>query len=170
MLGLAGGATAELQALLIGGYSGRWLPADRALSSQFCASKLGTGLGAGLVAALPSSACGVVETARIARYLASESAGQCGPCAFGLPAVAGELESLASGRPAELDDLQRWLGEIPGRGACGHPDGAIRMVSSALSVFAREVAEHRAGRCTAGPGAGFVATGDGPCRRTGNRR
>ena len=170
VLGLAGGTTEELQAVLIGGYSGQWLPADRALGSRFCATELGTGLGAGLVSALPVSACGVVETARIARYLASESAGQCGPCAFGLPAVAGELESLASGRLAGPDDLERFLREIPGRGACGHPDGAVGMVSSALDVFASEVAEHRHGRCTARPAVEVPPIGAAPCRGIEDRR
>jgi len=168
VLRLAGGSTEQLQAVLIGGYSGRWLPADRALSSRLCASDLGTGLGAGLVGALPASACGVVESARIARYLASESAGQCGPCALGLPAVARRVEQLARGGPVEMDDLERWLDEIPGRGACGHPDGAVRLVSSALSVFADEVAEHRAGWCTARADVGVLPSGHGEGRMAGN--
>ena len=49
---------------------------------------------------LPASACGLVETARVTRYLATESAGQCGPCVHGLDAIAHALESLASPHPA----------------------------------------------------------------------
>jgi NADH:ubiquinone oxidoreductase subunit F (NADH-binding) len=57
---------------------------------------------------LPGDACGLAETARLAGYLASESAGQCGPCVFGLASVAGELDTLAAG-PADLQRLRRWL-------------------------------------------------------------
>jgi hypothetical protein len=34
------------------------------------------------------------------------------------------------------------LGVIPGRGACRHPDGAIRLAASALRVFADDVRLH----------------------------
>jgi len=148
VLARAGGPTTPLQALLVGGYFGSWLPAHPTLSLPFSARGLGAGLGAGLVVAFPTDACGVAETARLARYLACESAGQCGPCLFGLPAIADEVEKLAEGRSNRLGDLERWLVEIEGRGACSHPDGVARLVSSALRVFAVEVAEHLEGWCT----------------------
>jgi NADH:ubiquinone oxidoreductase subunit F (NADH-binding) len=55
------------------------------------------------------------------RYLAGESAGQCGPCRFGLPAIAGQVERLADGYGADLGLLRRWLGQVDGRGGCAHP-------------------------------------------------
>ena len=149
VLELAGGPSAPLQALLIGGYFGTWVPALSAISAPFSARGLGVGLGAGLVVALPAAGCGVLETARLVRYLASQSAGQCGPCRFGLPAIADQLDLLAAGRPARYDDLTRWVDEIEGRGACGHPDGVVRHIRSALDVFGHEVSEHLAGRCSA---------------------
>jgi NADH:ubiquinone oxidoreductase subunit F (NADH-binding) len=103
--------------------------------------------GAGLVAALPGDACGLAETARVARYLAGESAGQCGPCVFGLGAIAGEVEALAAGRYFRPDRLRRWMAQAEGRGACRHPDGAVRMVRSALEVFGAEVDRHSRGWC-----------------------
>ena len=98
--------------------------------------------------ALPPEHCGVLETARVAASLAAHSAGQCGTCRKGLPAIAGVLRQLAVG---PWDDrawapLQRWLREVPRRGACGLPDGAVTFCASALSVFANDVAEHRRGR------------------------
>ena len=108
---------------------------------------VGASPGAGLIAALPADVCGLAETARIARYLAVESAGQCGPCLFGLDSIAAELEALAAGRPFDLGRLQRWLGQVDGRGACHHPDGAVRMIRSALDVFAAEIAQHARGWC-----------------------
>ncbi len=149
VLELGGGPSTPLQALLIGGYFGTWVPAPAALSLPFSRGGLGVGLGAGLIVALPATGCGVVETARLVRYLASQSAGQCGPCKFGLPAIAEQLELLAAGAPLRFDDLTRWVDEIEGRGACGHPDGVSRHIRSALDVFEGEVSEHLAGRCTA---------------------
>jgi len=35
--------------------------------------------------------------------------------------------------------------EGPGRGACHHPDGPVRLVASALGVFAADVVRHRNG-------------------------
>ncbi len=150
LLALAGGPTSPLQAFLIGGYFGTWLPAGSTLSRPFSAEGLGTGLGAGLVVALPEQVCAVAEVARLARYLAAESAGQCGPCIFGLPAIAGELEKLAEGRSTGVGNLERWLLDVDGRGACSHPDGVSHQIASALTVFAPDVACHLRGSCIAG--------------------
>jgi NADH:ubiquinone oxidoreductase subunit F (NADH-binding) len=154
VLDLAGGTSAPLQALLFGGYFGAWVDgagaSGRAFSSAGLAG-LGAGPGAGLVAALPAGACGLAETARVVRYLAGESAGQCGPCRFGLPAIAGQVERLADGRDAVPALLRRWLGQADGRGGCAHPDGATRLVRSALRTFGAEMECHAGGRCSGGP-------------------
>jgi NADH:ubiquinone oxidoreductase subunit F (NADH-binding) len=148
--GLAGGPSSPLGALLLGGYFGTWAQWSAAAALPFSAAGLavlGAGPGAGLVAALPDDACGLAETARVARYLAAESAGQCGPCVFGLDSIAGELEALAAGRACDLGRLRRWLGQADGRGACRHPDGVVRMVRSALAVFSAEIDQHARGWC-----------------------
>ncbi len=151
VLELAGGASAPLQALLLGGYFGDWVDAAAAMSRPFSSeglADLGAGLGAGLIAALPAGACGVRETAKVVRYLAGESAGQCGPCRFGLAAIAAEVERLAEGRTAAPGVLRRWLGQVDGRGGCAHPGGAVRLVRSALRTFGAELDEHAAGWCS----------------------
>jgi len=56
VLDLAGGASAPVQALLLGGYFGAWVAADLALDRPFSSAglaDLGAGPGAGLVAVLP---------------------------------------------------------------------------------------------------------------------
>ena len=143
------------QALLIGGYFGTWVPfaaaVDTPLANAFL-RPLGAALGARMIAALPQACCGLAETARIADYLARESAGQCGPCVFGLRALADALASLAAcrgGERAALERLRRITPQVTGRGACAHPNGATRLVESALAVFADEIGHHLAGSCSA---------------------
>jgi NADH:ubiquinone oxidoreductase subunit F (NADH-binding) len=150
ILDLAGGPEEPLRALLLGGYFGSWVAAQAAAEAPFSAAglaDLAASPGAGLVAALPVGVCGLAETARVARYLAAESAGQCGPCVFGLGSIAAELSNLASGRPADVRLLRRWLGQVDGRGGCGHPSGGVRLIRSALAVFSDEVAQHADGWC-----------------------
>ncbi len=108
-------------------------------------------LGPGIVDVLPQGRCGLRETATIARYLADESAGQCGPCAFGLPAIAEALDDIATGaaRPGTSRWVKWWAGQVAGRGACHHPDGAVRMVRSALQTFAEDLARHESGETCA---------------------
>ena len=156
---LAGGPVGQLTAILVGGYFGTWVDQATAMSLPFSAAGLrpaGASPGAGLIAALPADVCGLAETARIARYLATESAGQCGPCVFGLDPIAAEVEALAAGRRFEPGRLHRWLGQVDGRGACHHPDGAVHMIRSALDVFAAEIAQHARGWCRGTSPAGVL--------------
>ena len=137
-------------AILIGGYGGMWVApahfatpyAPRALAG------IGVATGVGVMIVLGTTACGLAESARIASFLAAESSGQCGPCVFGLPAIADDLWRLAGGRadPGLLSQLTRRLDQVDGRGACRHPDGAVGMVRSALTVFAADVEAHMRGR------------------------
>ncbi len=136
--------------VLLGGYGGTWHPMREAAQLPLTAAGLraaGASPGAGLVLALAPSSCGLAETTRILGYLAREGAQQCGPCRFGLPAIADDFAQLAAGRPEDgvLDRLHRRLGVIPGRGACRHPDGAVRLATSALNAFASDVRAHAAG-------------------------
>ncbi len=159
VLECAGGPTETVQALLVGGYAGNWLRADSAVAVPLTHEGLGAvgaSVGVASVIALPARACGVTETAHVLRYLAAESAAQCGPCMFGLPAIASDFAELANGSAVRdqlvLRRLERRLGEIDGRGACAHPDGAVRLAESALRVFEADVRQHLAGRPCAAAG------------------
>ncbi len=141
------------QALLVGGWFGGWVPMSRARSLTLEPQVLrdaGTGLGAGVLHLIGREECGVAYTANTAGWLAEQNAGQCGPCVNGLPTIAAALRALAAGRAGEgmVSRIERWCGLVVGRGACRHPDGVARFVSSALAVFADEVAVHRRGRCS----------------------
>jgi NADH:ubiquinone oxidoreductase subunit F (NADH-binding) len=154
LLAAAGGSTEPLRALLVGGYFGTWVDADRALALRLSREDLrtvGCSLGAGVLIALGESGCGLHESARVIDWLATETAGQCGPCVFGLRAIAAAVQGLADGvaHPSERERVLGWAADIRGRGACHHPDGAVRFVESTLDVFASEIAAHQRRRCTA---------------------
>jgi len=161
---LAGGALGTPSAVLIGGYFGRWCAAGRAWPVTIeprSLRRIGLSLGAGVIAVLPAGRCGVAESDRVLAFLARESAGQCGPCHVGLPALAATFHAVAQGdeRPAALDRLARWVLEIRGRGACRHPDGATLFAASALEVFADELRRHlRLGPCAASSAAPLMPT------------
>jgi len=147
-------AEADTQAWLVGGYHGTWMPVPDAAGvtlDNASLARFGAAAGAGVLAALPSGRCGLIETARVTAYLAAESAGQCGPCLNGLPRIAAGLAELAGPghRRQTVADLERWAGLVEGRGACHHPDGTVRFVRSALTTFAPEIARHARGQCPA---------------------
>jgi len=138
---------------LVGGYFGTWLAPAAVAGAELGQAALrdaGASFGCGVLWALPADACGLAETARVARWFADQSAGQCGPCINGLPAIAGALDAVVAGRsvPAAVEHLHRYAALVTGRGACHHPDGAARLVTSAVSVFGDEIERHaRNGPC-----------------------
>jgi NADH:ubiquinone oxidoreductase subunit F (NADH-binding) len=137
------------RALLVGGYGGAWIgPAGFGTPyASLPLRTIGATAGVGIVIVLGADSCGIAESARIARYMAGQSAGQCGPCVYGLPAIADDLQLLATGR-ADVGLLGRLTGRlhaVNGRGACRHPDGVVSMVRSMLSVFADDVVAHGGG-------------------------
>ena len=157
----AGGVRGAPGAFLLGGFFGSWVDPAAAQGLALLDADLaqaGAALGAGAVVVLPAAACGLDQSARVTRYLAEESAGQCGPCVHGLSSLAGALEVLADGRGDSRRDALRWLEQVRGRGACRHPDGAARFVESSLEVFADEVELHLRGRCSGRRGE-FIPTG-----------
>jgi NADH:ubiquinone oxidoreductase subunit F (NADH-binding) len=144
---LAGGPSEPLQALLVGGYFGAWLPADLAWPVPMTHADLravGGAMGAGMVIALPVTSCALAETARVVSYLAEETAAQCGPCMFGLPALADAVIELAyqGGWGRAIRAIATLVPLIEKRGACRHPDGATQLVRSALTTFAADARLH----------------------------
>lgn len=138
--------------VLVGGYHGTWVPAarfDEVRLSVGALRQIGAALGAGVLLPLPPGACPLAEAAPAVRLMAQASAGQCGPCVHGLAAIADRVEALAAGRstPEQLALLDRYRRLVPGRGACGHPDGVVRFVGSLLSAFPTEVAMHQHRGC-----------------------
>jgi NADH:ubiquinone oxidoreductase subunit F (NADH-binding) len=129
--------------VLVGGYHGKWLPRPDGIQL----SRPDVPVGAGIVLVMGTDTCPLGEVHRVAQWLSSQSAGQCGPCVFGLAALVDDFGRLLAGDPAGWHDAHRHLGLAPGRGACAHPDGTARFLASALDVFDDDVRNHLAGGC-----------------------
>jgi NADH:ubiquinone oxidoreductase subunit F (NADH-binding) len=150
----AGAVEGGTRAVILGGYFGTWAPADEVWGlplDPVVMKSVGLTFGCGIVGLLPTGACGVSATARVMEFLAKESAGQCGPCQYGLPALGEATTRVAQGRAVsgDLDRIELLTAQIGGRGACHHPDGAVQLMASALNVFGDEFRHHaQTGRCS----------------------
>lgn len=157
-----------VSAVLVGGFHGRWV---RPEGMRLAAGEPAPGHvrpGAGVLHVLGPGRCGLAATAEMVDYLAGQSARQCGPCTFGLPALADLMGRLAAGGQPGHDDqglsgeIRRMSALVAGRGVCHHPDGTVQLVLSALETFAADVPRHLAGSCLANQaGAGRPASGAG---------
>jgi NADH:ubiquinone oxidoreductase subunit F (NADH-binding) len=166
LIDAAGGTLARPRAILLGGYGGSWIGEEHLRSLLLADEHLeshGASLGACVVALLSEGACPVGETVRIARWLADQSAGQCGPCVHGLDALATSLQEIADGaaQPDANKRIGRLVALVRGRGACGHPDGAAKLVLSAMHTFGEELASH----ARYGPCDGCLSSGELPLPR-----
>ena len=133
-------------AVLLGGFHGTWATARAARKLRLSVTGLreqGYALGAGLVMAVDG--CPVMWTQRLVAYLAGQSAGRCGPCLNGLPALAAAVAALDDG--AGTRRVTELAGLVERRGACAHPDGTVRLVRSLLAAYPEEVDRHGAGHC-----------------------
>ena len=150
----AGAREGDTRAVVLGGYFGTWAPAADVWSLPLdpaIMKSAGLTFGCGIVGLLPIDACGVSATSRIIGFLAKESAAQCGPCLYGLKALREATARVAIGRAGadDLDRIEHLTAITGGRGACHHPDGAVQLMASALSVFGDEFRHHaRTGRCS----------------------
>ena len=166
----AGRGADDLQAVLLGGYFGGWLATDRGWNVPLDPITLrdaGSAFGAGVVAFLGNDRCGVRATARIMDWMAGQSAAQCGPCVFGLRAIADATGRIAAGRPErdDLERIERWSRQLAGRGACRHPDGAVGQLWSSLRVFGPEWEVHQRRATCSRERFEDVGTVGGPGRR-----
>ncbi len=140
------------QPLLLGGYHGSWLRPSQLSGltvSRRAIADAGASIGAGVMLPLTQGWCPLVRTATLVDYLAGQSAGRCGPCKNGLPALAGALRDLVH-RGGPVGRVEELCGLVAGRGACAHPDGTSRLVASMLARFPDEVDSHSLGTCRGG--------------------
>ena len=154
ILDRCGGTVGGIRGYLTGGYGGALVAAEGFRDVPWqpdTVAAAGGVIGASILWAMGEEDCPLDDLARITAWMAGESAGQCGPCLFGLPSVADDLRALAQGSAGErrIAGLTARLQSIAGRGGCKLPDGAVRLVTTGLDAFADEVALHEQGTCSA---------------------
>jgi NADH:ubiquinone oxidoreductase subunit F (NADH-binding) len=148
----AAGADPAAQYLVVGGLGGVLAPVSVARELAWSTadlSRVGGSVGPGVIDVLDPLRCPVEVVASYLAFAAGETAGQCGPCMFGLPALSTAWGDLLVNRPtpSRLDAVRAHAGLLPNRGACRFPDGVARFTASALRTLAPHLAAHRTGRC-----------------------
>ena len=130
VLAEAGAASDDIEALLLGGPSGLFVP-----PSQFDEPLEMTALGAGGVVALAVGSDVAAVALDLARYNASESCGECTPCREGTPRLVALLEAPTLDRP-RVDQLIDVMTEAS---LCQLGGMAGRPIASALELFPQAV-------------------------------
>lgn len=129
LLELAGGATGDLQAVLLGGAAGTFLtPEELDLPLTFEATRAaGASLGSGVVMAFDRTVDLKRILDRIARFFKEESCGQCVPCRIGT--IRQQELMLGGGSAAELRELGQTMRDAS---ICGLGQTASSAIESAL--------------------------------------
>ena len=136
--------------VLLGGFHGMWARAGQLVGLTIDRDEMasrGLALGAGVVLPLADGECPLRRTALITNYLAGQSAQRCGPCLNGLPALADAVRELDAGYPSRAR-AEQLVQLVTRRGACAHPDGTARLVTSMLTAFGDEPRVHAQGSCS----------------------
>lgn len=131
---LRGDDARSARAVLLGGVTGVWLPARRALETRWEPR----GDGARVIAVLPHGHCGVAETNRMLRLAAPRCRGR-------VPQLATALDDLSA--PGAFDAVVRWSTQSAVRVDDAATHAAARLLLSALATFPEEFEAHAAGRC-----------------------
>ena len=142
----AAGVVAPDSPVLLGGLAGAFLTSAQAASVTWSDDDLarhGARTGAAVIEVLDPLGCPLEHLTRMLTYAAAESAGQCGPCMFGLPALSADVVRLVARPDARrLAEVEERLRLLRDRGACRFPDGVSTLTASALDVFADHLAVH----------------------------
>ena len=135
-----------LKAVIPGGSSAPVLAAHEIdISMEFDAVKAaGSMSGSGGVIVFDESACMVRALARLSRFYAEESCGQCTPCREGTNWMEGMLHRIEAGHagPADVARLEQVANSIAGNTICALGDAAAMPVQSFLKKFKPEFLAH----------------------------
>ena len=142
--GIPGGR--KVKAVIPGGSSSPVLRGDEIdISLEVDAVKAaGSMSGSGGVIVFDDSTCMVRALARIAKFYAEESCGQCTPCREGTSWMEGIIEKIEHGHgtAADVDKLEQIAGNIGGQTICALCDAAAMPVQSFVKKFKDEFLRH----------------------------
>jgi NADH-quinone oxidoreductase subunit F len=144
-----------VKAVIPGGSSSPVLRGDEIdVSLEFDAIKAaGSMSGSGGVIVMDDSVCVVRVLARIAKFYAEESCGQCTPCREGTPWMEGIVEKIEHGlgTAADVEKLEQAANSIMGMTICALGDAAAMPVQSFVVKFKPDFLAHvGARRCPVG--------------------
>jgi NADH-quinone oxidoreductase subunit F len=141
-----GGGAGRLKALLVGGPSGGFVPAD-ALETRFAFGALaeaGAIMGSGTILALDERACIVDLATLMTRFLATEACGKTIPCRIGTKRLAEIGERFTGGRPRPRDPelLGDLAADVRDGALCALELTAINPLVSGMRYFEQEFEDH----------------------------
>jgi NADH-quinone oxidoreductase subunit F len=145
----------KLKAVLVGGPTGGFLPAD-ALDTPITPSALasaGALAGSGTLLAIDESTCLVDLAALMTRYLSDEACGKTIPCRIGTRRLAELSGGFCSGhvRPGDAALVGDLAADMRDAALCGLEAGASNPLMTGMRYFAAEFEAHIVdGRCPAG--------------------
>jgi NADH-quinone oxidoreductase subunit F len=142
--GIVGGR--GVKAVIPGGSSSPVLRGDEIdISLEFDAVKAaGSMSGSGGVIVFDDTTCMVRALARISKFYAEESCGQCTPCREGTSWMEGIVEKIEHGHgtAADVEKLEQIAGNIGGNTICALGDAASMPVQSFVKKFKDEFLRH----------------------------
>ncbi len=141
----------KLKAVIPGGSSVPILTADQAdVRMDFdSVAKAGSMLGSAGVVVMDDSTCMVKAVARITKFYAEESCGQCTQCREGTEWLLQILERIeqGKGKPGELETLLDICTNMKGRTICPLSDACAMPVESYIQKFSDEFSAHITRQC-----------------------
>jgi NADP-reducing hydrogenase subunit HndC len=150
-----GGSAGRLKAVLVGGPSGGFIPAE-GLDTRLAYEALesaGAMMGSGTILAVDDSACIVDLATLMTRVVADEACGKTIPCRIGTRRLAEIGERMTSGRPRPNDpqSIQDLAADVRDAALCALESTAIQPLLSGMRYFGQEFEDHIVrGDCPAG--------------------
>ncbi len=142
LLDLAGGATGTLKALLVGGPTGGFLPAERldVPLSYGALAEAGALMGSGTILAIGRETSIVELATLLTRSVSDAACGKTIPCRIGLRRMAELGDGMCTGvcRPTDLKVLGDLAADIRDGGMCGLEVGGVNPLVSGMRYFGSE--------------------------------